>query len=70
MIGTITLNPSIDQHMLVERLDKDDTNRAKQILETPGGKGINVSKVMREAPRLCLKSDIRRLVRLVRIRMF
>jgi 1-phosphofructokinase family hexose kinase len=48
MIGTITLNPSIDQHMLVERLDKDDTNRAKEIIETPGGKGINVSKVVRE----------------------
>ncbi len=48
MIGTITLNPSIDQHILVERLVKDDTNRARQILETPGGKGINVSKVVRE----------------------
>lgn len=48
MIGTITLNPSIDQRMLVEGLVKDDANRATQILETPGGKGINVSKVIRE----------------------
>ena len=48
MIGTITLNPSIDQHILVENLVKDDANRAKSIRETPGGKGINVSKAVRE----------------------
>ncbi len=48
MIGTITLNPSIDQNLLVDHLVKDDANRAKQIRETPGGKGINVSKVVRE----------------------
>ena len=48
MIGTITLNPSIDQRILVDRLDMDDTNRAKSIVEAAGGKGINVSKVVRE----------------------
>ena len=48
MISTITLNPSIDQNILVEKLLKDDTNRAKDIFETAGGKGINVSKVIRE----------------------
>ncbi len=48
MIGTITLNPSIDMHWIVDDFVKDDTNRARQVIETPGGKGINVSKVVRE----------------------
>ena len=48
MIGTITLNPSIDRNIIVRNLIKDDVNRAKKILETAGGKGLNVSKVVRE----------------------
>ncbi len=48
MIGTITLNPSIDMHWIVDDFVKDDTNRAREVIETPGGKGINVSKVVRE----------------------
>ena len=48
MIGTITLNPSIDQSIVVDKLVKDDANRAKSIQVTAGGKGINVSKVIRE----------------------
>ena len=48
MIGTITLNPSIDQLITVERLVKDDANRAVGITHYPGGKGVNVSKVIRE----------------------
>jgi len=48
VIGTITLNPSIDMHWIVDDFVKDDTNRARQVIETPGGKGINVSKVVRE----------------------
>ncbi len=48
MIGTITLNPSIDQNIIVPDFVKDDINRASKIIETPGGKGINVSKVIRE----------------------
>ncbi|MGH7198438.1 MAG: 1-phosphofructokinase family hexose kinase [Candidatus Omnitrophota bacterium] len=48
MIGTITLNPSIDQHLIVPHLHMDDTNRARSITDYPGGKGLNVSKVVRE----------------------
>lgn len=48
MVGTITLNPSIDQHILVRRLVKDDANRALWVGRYPGGKGINVSKVVVE----------------------
>ena len=48
MIATITVNPSVDQHILVESLVKDDANRAKAIFRDPGGKGLNVSKVIKE----------------------
>ena len=48
MIGTITLNPSIDRHLIVSDLVKDDANRALEVIEYPGGKGVNVSKVVRE----------------------
>ncbi len=48
MIGTITFNPSIDRYIVVRNLVKDDANRAEAICDRPGGKGINVSKVVRE----------------------
>ena len=48
MIATITLNPSIDQHIIVRNLVKDDANRAEAVFRYPGGKGVNVSKVIRE----------------------
>jgi 1-phosphofructokinase len=48
VIGTVTLNPSIDQNWILDDFVKDDANRARQVIETPGGKGINVSKVVRE----------------------
>ena len=48
MIATITLNPSIDQHIIVRDLVKDDANRAEAVFRYPGGKGVNVSKVIRE----------------------
>lgn len=46
MIATITLNPSIDQTIYVRGLVKDDANRALSIERDPGGKGLNVSKVV------------------------
>lgn len=48
MIYTITLNPSIDQHITVDKLVKDDAIRAKHITRDPGAKGINVSRVVKE----------------------
>jgi len=48
VIATITLNPSIDQNILVRGLVKDDANRATAIYRSAGGKGLNVSKVVRE----------------------
>lgn len=48
MIATVTLNPSIDKTLTVDALVPDDTNRAVGIRLDPGGKGVNVSRVVRE----------------------
>jgi len=48
MIATVTLNPALDQHVQVENLVLDDTNRWVSFKRQPGGKGINVSRVLRE----------------------
>ncbi|HTL69703.1 MAG TPA: 1-phosphofructokinase family hexose kinase [Candidatus Eisenbacteria bacterium] len=48
MIATITMNPSIDQNFVVRSLVMDDANRALSVRRTAGGKGLNVSKVLRE----------------------
>ncbi len=48
MINTITLNPSIDKFIRVDRLVKDDTLRGSDLHQDPGGKGINVSRALKE----------------------
>jgi len=48
MIATVTLNPSIDQHLVVPRFSRDDVSRAVSAVYRPSGKGANVSKVIRE----------------------
>lgn len=48
LIATVTMNPSIDQHILIDRLVKDDAIRAREIRRDPGGKGLNVSRVLSE----------------------
>lgn len=46
MIYTITLNPSIDYIVEVENLQLDALNRMTRDLKLPGGKGINVSRIL------------------------
>ncbi|WP_181186131.1 1-phosphofructokinase [Alkalicoccus urumqiensis] len=46
MIYTVTLNPSIDYFLEVEHFTEGKTNRASSQRLLPGGKGINVSKVL------------------------
>lgn len=46
MIHTVTLNPALDQRIVVDRLVSDDVNRAPSVFFEPGGKGINVSKTI------------------------
>jgi 6-phosphofructokinase 2 len=48
MIATVTLNPTLDRHVAVENLVLDDTNRWVSFKSEPGGKGINVSRVICE----------------------
>ncbi|MBI2884572.1 MAG: 1-phosphofructokinase family hexose kinase [Candidatus Omnitrophica bacterium] len=48
MIVTLTLNPSLDEWVSLERLRFGEPNRALATERYPGGKGINVSRVVHE----------------------
>lgn len=48
MIYTVTLNPSIDYIVEVEDFKLGDLNRMNRDLKLPGGKGINVSRVLNQ----------------------
>jgi 1-phosphofructokinase family hexose kinase len=51
MIVTVTLNPAVDQTLVLGQLTLGDTNRVRDSGIDPGGKGINVSRVLRELGR-------------------
>ncbi|MBI4300193.1 MAG: 1-phosphofructokinase [Chloroflexi bacterium] len=48
MIYTVTLNPAVDQTFEIEKLVLNDTNRVLASRTEPGGKGINVSRMLKE----------------------
>ena len=48
MLATVTLNPSLDKTVYIDELFLDDTNRAQGYRLDPGGKGLNVSRVLWE----------------------
>lgn len=48
MLATITLNPALDLFLSVDRLIPGGTNRITGESCLPGGKGINVAKILRE----------------------
>ena len=48
MIATVTLNPSLDKTITVDRLVLDEANRWTSLRRDAGGKGINVSRVLYE----------------------
>lgn len=48
MIYTVTLNPALDKTATVEEFKLDLVNRISELRVDPGGKGINVSKVVKQ----------------------
>ena len=48
MIVTVTLNPSLDEWVEIDRLRLGRLHRAVRFVRYPGGKGINVSRVVHE----------------------
>ncbi|MFC0270767.1 1-phosphofructokinase [Metabacillus herbersteinensis] len=55
MIYTVTLNPSVDYIVEVEQFELGSLNRTKADTKYPGGKGINVSRVLK---RLGIESQV------------
>lgn len=47
-ILTITMNPSIDISYKLDSLKLDTTNRTKEVRKTAGGKGLNVTRVLKQ----------------------
>ena len=46
MIITVTCNPALDRSLTVPQFSADAVNRASGSRLDPGGKGVNVSKVL------------------------
>lgn len=53
MIVTITMNPSIDISYPLEAFSLNTVNRAPEVRKTAGGKGLNVTRVLKQ-----LKADV------------
>ncbi len=48
MVLTVTLNPSVDRALFLTELKVGDTNRVVRTETDAGGKGVNLSRVLRE----------------------
>ena len=46
MITALCLNPSLDRTVYVERLEIGGTNRVLREQTVPGGKGVNIARMM------------------------
>ena len=83
MIVPVTLNPAVDHMLDLERFVPGDSNRVRQSRINPGGKRINVSRVLRELKRestaagaapclttdtqFCRRADVKRILPDVRV---
>ena len=48
MILTVTMNPSVDISYSLEKFNLDTVNRVVEVSKTPGGKGLNVTRVLKQ----------------------
>ena len=48
MILTVTMNPSVDISYPLEEFNLDTVNRVAKVSKTPGGKGLNVTRVLKQ----------------------
>jgi len=48
VIFTLTLNPSLDRYLYVDKLKEDDTTRVEKVEDYAAGKGIDVSRAIKE----------------------
>ena len=48
MILTITMNPSIDISYPLDDFKLDTVNRVKNVRKTAGGKGLNVTRILKQ----------------------
>lgn len=48
MLLTVTLNPSIDISYFIDSFHLDHVNRTSHVTKTPGGKGLNVTRVLHQ----------------------
>ena len=48
MILTVTMNPSVDISYPLEKFNLDTVNRVVKVSKTPGGKGLNVTRVLKQ----------------------
>ena len=48
MILTITLNPSVDIAYQLDTFHLDAVNRVEKVQKTAGGKGLNVTRVLKQ----------------------
>jgi len=47
LIVTVTLNPAVDHTIYINNFAKDEVNQIEYSVKDPGGKGINVSKALK-----------------------
>ena len=45
---TVTLNPSLDKTIVLDRLQPGMLNRAQEVRQDPGGKAINVARLLHD----------------------